>query len=128
MEERERSALAERYTKLEITLENLLKQREEIEKRIEEIEETINAIKELKAEDETIFSIGSNIFGFGKLNKEKFLVNVGANIGIEMDKENAIASLNKTKNSLNKVLEEIDVSLNKIVEEQEKILSQLSKK
>ncbi|MEM5815237.1 MAG: hypothetical protein QXD89_01985 [Candidatus Aenigmatarchaeota archaeon] len=128
MEEREKKVLAERYAKLQINLEAMLKEREEIEKKIEEIEETIEAIKELKIDKETVFSIGVNVFGFGKITSEKFLINVGANVGIETEKENSINILNKMKNNLMKILENIEFKVKKILEEQEKILTKFDEK
>lgn len=124
----DKKILAEKFTRLQINLESLLKQREEIERRIDEIEETIDAIKEIKINSDAIFSVGTNTFGFCKIASEKFLVNVGANVGIEMDRESAIKILEKTKESLNKVIIEIDTRVNKIVGEQEKILAEIDKK
>lgn len=128
MEEDKRKALAERYTYLQIILENFIKQRELILKNLEEIEETLEAIQNLKKEMEVIFSIGGNVFGFGKITSDKFLVNVGYNVGVEFEKNKALEILERNKDSLIKNLNEIEENINKIVSEQQKILNLIQNK
>lgn len=128
MEEERKRELGEKYTYLQILLENLLRQREALVKNLEEIEETLEAIKNLKSDMEILFSVGGNVFGFGKLLSERFLVNVGSNIGIEVNKEKASEILKRSKETLIKNLNEIEKNINKIVSEQQKILNILQNK
>ena len=125
MDEEEKKKLAERYTQIQIFIESFLKQREEVLKKIDEIEESIKALEDLKLNDEITFSIGTNVFGFGKITEEKFLVNVGANVGIEMSREEAISNIKKIRDKLYRYLENIELNLKNLTDEQNKILEKV---
>ncbi|MGC9200776.1 MAG: prefoldin subunit alpha [Candidatus Aenigmatarchaeota archaeon] len=125
MEEKEKNEAIARYASLQIKLEALLKQREELIERIEEIEETLEALKEVKENVNSIFSLGSGAYCFGKIESKKVLVNVGSNVLIEMDKERAIETLEKRKNTIYNIVQEIERQSISIISEQEEIAKKI---
>ncbi len=120
MEEKEREAII-RYSHLQTRLEALLKEREEILEKIEEMSDTVSSLEELKENADSLFSIGSGVYCKGKITEEKFLVNIGAGVLLELDKKKATEILNKRIDILRKATSEIDEEISNIVSQQERL-------
>jgi prefoldin alpha subunit len=72
------------YRIFESRLNALLKQRDLIVNKIVEINSTLESIDEIEKSDEALFSIGSEAYAKGKIvDKEKVIIEIGANIAIE---------------------------------------------
>ena len=116
------------YRILEARYNSLIKQRELILQKILEISKTISSIKELEKSDEVLFSLGGEAYTIGKVtNKQKFLVEVGAGIVLEKNKEESINILSKRKNELEKGLKEIESELQKISQSLQTLARELQK-
>jgi len=126
MEEREREAIIQ-YSNLQARLEALLKEREEIIEKIEEINDTLLSLEELKEGSDSLFSIGSGVYCKGNLKEERFLVNIGAGILLELDKKDAIEILNRRMDILKNATNEIEEEISNIVSQQEKLAENLRK-
>ena len=126
MEEKEREAIIQ-YSHLQAKLEALLKEREEILEKIEEISDTISSLEELKENVDSLFSIGSGVYCKGKITEEKFLVNIGAGVLLELDKKKASEILNKRIDILRKATSEIDKEISNIVSQQERLAEVIRK-
>lgn len=125
MEDQNRKEEIEKYATLQIKLESLLKQREELIERIEEIEESLEALEEVKENASSIFSIGSGAYCFGKIENSKILVNVGRNILVEMEKEEAKKILEKRRDAFYNLLQEVENQSLSLLSEQEKIAKKI---
>jgi len=126
MEEKEREALIQ-YSTLQARLEALLKEREEIIEKIEEISDTLSSLEELKEGLDSLFSIGSGVYCKGSLKEEKFLVNIGAGILLELDKKSVIEILNRRIEILKKATNEIEEEISNIISQQKRIAEALRK-
>lgn len=125
MKEEKKKMLAEKYAYFQMLLNNMTQQREKIEVNLQEIEATLEIVSRITKDEEIVFSLGSNVFGSGKLTSEKFLVNIGLNILIETNKEKTLEILKRNKEILENNLNEIDKIINQIITEQQKILNQI---
>jgi prefoldin alpha subunit len=126
MEEKEREAIIQ-YSNLQARLEALLKEREEIIERIDEISDTILSLEELKEGEDSLFSIGSGVYCKANLKEERFLVNIGAGILLELDKKDAIEILNRRIEILKNAANEIEEEIPNIISQQEKLAEILRK-
>jgi prefoldin alpha subunit len=123
-EEEKRKAIVE-YSYLQARLEAFLKEREEVLQEIEEIEDTIDSIEECKKDIDSLFSIGGGVYCKGVMGEEKFLVNVGAGVFLELDKNGAREILERKREILEKAVERINKEIESIVSKQEKIAEKL---
>jgi prefoldin alpha subunit len=126
MEESEREALIQ-YSSLQAKLEALLKEREEIVEKIEEISNTLSSLEELKEGLNSLFSIGSGVYCKGSLKEEKFLVNIGAGILLELDKKSTIEILSRRMEILRKATNEIEEEISSLISQQKRIAEALRK-
>ncbi|MEM5805440.1 MAG: prefoldin subunit alpha [Candidatus Aenigmatarchaeota archaeon] len=118
------------YRVLEARLQGLIKQRELIANKILEINSTLESIKEIEKNHKYIlFPLGSEAYVFGELKeKNKLLVEIGANVALEKNFEEGKNILEKRKAELEKALQEIqkeliviNASMENLAEEIEKI-------
>jgi|YelNatPaOPRAMG01_1025707.scaffolds.fasta_scaffold02674_21 prefoldin alpha subunit len=101
---------------IEARIEGLLKQRETFIKNLVEIEESIKGIEELKKKGEDVlFSLGSQTYIPCKIvEKDKIIVEVGANVAIEKSLEEGKQILQKRKEEIEKAVEEIENTINQL--------------
>lgn len=109
---KERKELQEKilaYRVLEARLDSLLKQRDLIASKIVEIQTTIQSIEEMgKAKGKTLFPIGSEAYTFGRIaNREKLIVEIGANVALEKTTEEGKETLNKRREEMENALSTI---------------------
>ncbi|MEM5854784.1 MAG: prefoldin subunit alpha [Candidatus Aenigmatarchaeota archaeon] len=99
---------------IEAKIESLLKQREALIKSLMEIEESINGIEELKNKgDDVLFSLGSQTYIPCKIvEKDKIIVEVGANVAIEKSLEEGKQILQKRKEELSQSIANIEAAIN----------------
>src|SRR5437870_2303651 len=91
------------YRYLEARLESLGAQKNIILNKITEIIATLSSIEELVRNDNILFPIGSEAFIPGKvIEKNKVIVEIGANIALEKNIEQAKTILDKRKKELEK--------------------------
>lgn len=103
------------YRILEARLDALVKQRSLVINKILEIASTLESINEIKESGEVLFSLGSNAYTKGKItDKEKIIVEIGANIALEKNVEEAKNTLEKRKKELEESLREIENEIGKI--------------
>lgn len=105
------------YQILQARLESLNKQREFISSKLLEIQSTLQSIEEVKKSGEnTLFSIGSNAHVYGKIvNKEKMIVEIGANVALEKTFEEGRSFLEKRKKELEDALSETEKNIQEII-------------
>ncbi|OYT42801.1 MAG: prefoldin subunit alpha [Candidatus Aenigmarchaeota archaeon ex4484_224] len=115
------------YQILESRLNSLLKQKEILSQKLLEISQTLQTLNEIN-ENETFFSLGSGIFSKGKItDPNKFLVFIGSNTSIEMEKSEAISFLERRKEEIEKALNEIAKEESKLIEQLNQISKEISK-
>jgi len=103
------------YRIFESRLNALLKQRDLIVNKIVEINSTLESIDEIEKSDEALFSIGSEAYAKGKIvDKEKVIIEIGANIAIEKNMKEAKETLEKRKREMEKSLAQIQEEAMKI--------------
>jgi prefoldin alpha subunit len=97
------------YRVLQSRIEFLLKQRELVTNKIIEIENTLASIEEfVNSKEKVLFSLGSEAHVFGKVDdKEKIIVEIGANVALEKTIDEGKKTLNERKTELEKNLNEI---------------------
>jgi prefoldin alpha subunit len=101
---------------IEVRIEGLLRQRESLLKGLAEIEETIDGIEELKKKGEDVlFSLGSQTYIPSKIvEKNKMIVEIGANVAIEKDLEGGRKILEKRKEKIEKSIANIESAINQL--------------
>jgi prefoldin alpha subunit len=101
---------------IEARIEGLLKQREAFIKSLVEIEESIKGIDELKKKGENVlFSLGSQTYIPCKIiEKDKIIVEVGANVAIEKSLEEGKQILEKRKLEVEKAIANIENAINQL--------------
>ena len=127
--EEERKKVVE-YQLLQNRLEGLNKQRELLSNKILEINESLKSIDAVEPDDQIIFSLGSNTYGFGKLTSNKFLVEIGADVILEKNKEEAKKILTDRKVELEQALKEIErdmISIARQIQDLERELQKMVK-
>lgn len=110
-----------KYQILQSRLNALAKQRDFIVSKILEISESLKSVEEIKQDDQIIFSLGSNTYGYGKLTSDKFLVDIGADVVLEKNKEETKEILTKRKIELEEALKEIENEIVSTANEIEKL-------
>jgi prefoldin alpha subunit len=105
--ELQQRVLAYRY--LETRLQGLLKQRDIVANKIAEIISTLESLREIeKNQKDVLFPLGSEAYVFGEVKeKDKLLVEIGANIALEKSLKEGKATLEKRKSELEKTLKDI---------------------
>ncbi len=124
MEEKEREAVL-LYSSLQARLEALLEEREKIVEKIEEMENTISSLEELKEGTDSLFSIGSGVYCKGKMTEERFLVNIGAGVILELDKNGAAEILRRRIDVLKEAIKEIEEEIGNILNQQKRIVESI---
>ena len=104
------------YRILQSRLDGLLKDRDLVANKIVELQTTITSIDEAKKSDgETLFPLGPEAYVSGKItNKEKVIVEIGANIALEKSFEEGKETLGKKKAELEKNLEDVQNEISEI--------------
>jgi len=104
------------YRILQSRLDGLLKDRDLVANKIVELQTTITSIDEAKKSDgETLFHLGPEAYVSGKItNKEKVIVEIGANIALEKSFEEGKETLGKKKAELEKNLEDVQNEISEI--------------
>jgi len=102
------------YRILEARINGLLKNREMLVAKLVEIENTIESIKELKKNDNILFSLGSDTYAFGKLTERKLIMEVGANVAFEKPVEQALDTLNKKKEEFENILKGMEKEISEV--------------
>jgi len=99
---------------IEARIESLLKQREVLIKSLMEIEGSIKGIEELKdKDDEVLFSLGSQTYIPCKIvEKDRIIVEVGADVAIEKSLEEGKQILQKRKEEVEKSIANIEAVIN----------------
>ena len=98
------------YRFLESRMDALSNQRDVATGKINEINSTIGSIGELeKTKGEVLFPVGSSAFIPGKISEQsKVIVEIGANIAIEKNFEDAKKALEKNREEIEKIEKEIE--------------------
>ena len=116
--ENEKKELQDRilaYRIFESRLNALMRQRELIVNKIVEINSTLESINEIEKSDEALFSIGSEAYAKGRItDKERIIIEIGANIALEKNMKEAKETLEKRKEELEKSLAQIEEEAIKI--------------
>jgi prefoldin alpha subunit len=116
--ENEKKELQDRilaYRIFESRLNALMRQRELIVNKIVEINATLESMKEIEKSDEALFSIGSEAYAKGRItDKERIIIEIGANIALEKNMKEAKETLEKRKEELEKSLAQIEEEAIKI--------------
>ena len=97
------------YRILESRLDSLLKQRDLVASKLIEMQTTLASIDEIhKSASEILFPIGSEAYASGEVvDKDKIIVEIGANIALEKSVEDGKEILNKRGKTLEESLNEI---------------------
>jgi prefoldin alpha subunit len=101
---------------IEARIEGLLRERETLIKSLLEIGESIKGIEELKKKGEDVlFSLGSQTYVPCKIvEKDKIIVEVGANVAIEKSLEEGKKILEKRKEEMEKAIANIESAINQL--------------
>jgi prefoldin alpha subunit len=111
------------YRILEVRLNSLLRQRDLVASKILELQGTLASIDEIEKSEEVLFPLGSDAYTFGKITeKNKIIVEIGANVALEKSIEESKELLKKRKAELENVLNETQ----KAISETSSALSSLS--
>lgn len=119
------------YQILQNQLEEFTKQATVLETRLNELELTGNSLSEIdKAtnDSETLFSLGSGCYGHGKLlDKQKFMIEVGAGIMANKSLPEAKALIEERKKEIAMVSEKLQKEMENIAASMNKIGADLQK-
>jgi len=115
--------LAARHQELQRQAEALRQEMSMVQASISSCDQTIVTINELKvASDsgkpaETMVPVGFGSYVYAEVkNTDKIIVNLGAGFSAEETAEEAIATLNRRKEQLTKILEQMNASLTKLAQ------------
>lgn len=117
------------YRVLQSRLESLIKQRDLVTNKIAELENTLESIDEfVKSKEKVLFSLGSEAHVFGQVNdKEKIIVEIGANVALEKTIDEGKETLNKRKVELEEVISEIQNEAMKVSAALEQLTPELQR-
>jgi prefoldin alpha subunit len=108
------------YQILQNQLEEFTKQATVLETRLGELEVTTNALKEMKSvkpDSETLFHVGGGCYGHGKLlDRNKFLVEIGAGIMANKTLPDAVAVIDERKREIENIRNKLVIEIEKIGE------------
>ncbi len=124
MEEKEKKVLE--YLVLKSRLEVLAKQRDILSSQLMEVMRTIDSINNL-GEKENYLPLGSRVFVKSDVEKNKFLVVVGANVALEKNKEDALAFLLLRRAELESALANVSKEMMQIVQRMEVLATEIQK-
>lgn len=104
------------YRILQSRLESLTKQHDLVANKIIELENTLVSIDEFgNSKEKILFSLGSEAHVFGHADdKEKVIVEIGANIALEKTIDEGKKTLNERKAELEKTINEIQNEVMKV--------------
>src|SRR3990170_4044321 len=104
------------YRILESKLDSLLKQRDMMTSRFLEVQNAIQSIDEIeKSKNEILFPIGSGVYTVGKVaEKDKLIVEIGANVAIEKNPGEGKQMLTKRKSDIENGLNSIQMGIAEI--------------
>lgn len=115
--------LAARYQEFQRQAEALRQEMSMVQASISSCDQTIITINELKAASsegkttETMVPVGFGSFVYAEVkNPDKVIVNLGAGFSAEETADEAIETLNRRKEQLTKILEQMNASLTKYVQ------------
>lgn len=116
VEEKELQEKVLAHRLIEARIESLLRQRGSLLQALMEIEETIKGIEELEKENEDfLFSLGAQTYIPCKIvEKNKIIIEVGANIAIEKSLEEGKQILQKRKEELSKSISSIEAAISQL--------------
>lgn len=116
MSERELQEKIVTYRILESRLDALIRQRDLLAKKIIEIQSTLASIDEIeKSKEGILFPIGGEAYTTGKvIDKEKLIVEIGANVALEKTVVEGKETLNKRRSELESALGEIQKEILRI--------------
>ena len=116
MSEKELQEKLMTYRVLEARLEGLVKQRDMVVNKIIELQTTLQSIDDLeKSDSEILFPIGGNAFKSAKIvDKDKIIVEIGANVALEKTTEEGKAVISKRKNELETFVNQMQEEIVKI--------------
>jgi len=94
------------YRILESRIDSLMKQREFLANKLVEMQTTLESIDEIeKSKEDVLFPLGSAAYTFGRVtDKNKMIVEVGADVAIEKNFTEARDILNERKNDMENAL------------------------
>lgn len=104
------------YRVLEARLEGLVKQRDMLVNKIIELQSTLQSLDDLeKSESEILFPIGGNAFKSAKIvNRDRLIVEIGANVALEKSTEDGRAIIKKRKDELENFVNHMQEEMVKI--------------
>jgi prefoldin alpha subunit len=119
------------YQILQNQLEEFTKQGTVLETRLNELDMTENSLREMKSvrtDSETLFSLGGGCYGHGKLmEKNKFLVDIGAGIMANKTLPEALALIGARKKEIENVTKKLQVEMEKVANSMNQIGIELQK-
>jgi len=104
------------YRVMEARVDGLAKQRDMLINKIMELQSTLNSMDDLKKSDgEVIFPIGSEAYKVARaIEKDKLIVEVGANIALEKTTEEGKIILDKRKRELENFINQVQQEIAKV--------------
>jgi len=126
--EKEAEKLLAEYRLVQLRLNALAKQREMIIQKISEAQDTLRVISAVKADDESLFSLGFGTYTRGKIINDKFLIEIGANVLVEKDREAALKAISQKEVELENALKEVEAEIDLTLEKLEELKKQLGEK
>ena len=119
------------YQILQNQLEEFTKQATVLETRLNELEMTENSLREMKnarTDSETLFSLGGGCYGHGKLlDKNKFMIDIGAGIMANKKLPEALALIGTRKKEIENVTMKLQVEMEKVANSMNQIGIDLQK-
>ena len=104
------------YRVLQARLDGAIKQRDLVSSKIFELQNSLASLEEMgKTDGDILFSLGSEAYAFGKqADKDKVIIEVGANIAVEKTVEEGKNVLKKRKEEFEKAFTEIEAEISQI--------------
>ena len=126
--------MAARYQEFQRQAEALKQQMNMVQASITSCDQTIVTINELKAASaegktaETMVPVGFGSFVHAEIkNADKVIVDLGAGFSAEKTADEAIETLNRRKEQLTKILEQMNASLTKYIQSMQALESEAAK-
>ena len=126
--------MAARYQEFQRQAETLKQQMNMVQASITSCDQTIVTINELKAVSaegktaETMVPVGFGSFVHAEIkNADKVIVDLGAGFSAEKTADEAIETLNRRKEQLTKILEQMNASLTKYIQSMQALESEAAK-
>lgn len=126
--------IAARYQEFQRQAENLRQQMNMVQASIASCDQTIVTINELKTASaegktvETMVPVGFGSFIHAEIkNADKVIVDLGAGFSAEKTVDDSIETLNRRKEQLTKILEQMNASLTKFIQSMQTLESEAAK-